>query len=75
MFRKLFSSKFSKNLHQLRNYSDKQWNIKMSEFSAVTINPIRSMWERYQPKGNKNKSEIHLQPGDPTLSGKIQDQV
>lgn len=44
----------------------------MSEFSAVTVNPIRSMWERHQPKGNKNKSEIHLQPGDPTLSGKIQ---
>lgn len=45
----------------------KTWDINPTEFSTNTLNPIRILWETNQPKGNPNKSEIHLQPGDPTL--------
>lgn len=45
----------------------KVWGINPTEFSANTLNPIRILWETKQPKGNPEKSEIHLQPGDPTL--------
>lgn len=48
---------------------DNEWNLKKSEFSLVTINPLRKLWERNQPKANPEKSSIILQAGDPTVFG------
>ena len=49
--------------------SDNDWNLKKTEFSRVTINPLRTLWERNQPKANPAKTSIILQAGDPTTFG------
>lgn len=46
-----------------------EWNLKSSSFSKSTINPLRILWERNQPKANPLKKSIILQSGDPTSFG------
>lgn len=46
-----------------------EWNIISSKFGKTTVNPLRVLWERNQPKGNPLKSDIVLQSGDPTAFG------
>lgn len=45
------------------------WNIQPTEFLTRSVNPLRLLWERNQPKGNPDIPSIHLQLGDPTLHG------
>lgn len=75
MSRKILSLNLLKNacfeLKQSRIFSTKQWNIQPTEFSIKTVNPLRIFWEQNQPQVNKEKYLINLQPGDPTLTGKI----
>lgn len=49
--------------------TDKEWNLQKTEFGRVTVNPLRKLWERNQPKANPEKSSIILQAGDPTIFG------
>lgn len=46
-----------------------EWNLKPSQFANTTVNPLRVLWERNQPKANPLKSSIILQSGDPTAFG------
>lgn len=48
---------------------ENDWNLKKTEFGRVTLNPLRILWERNQPKANPEKSSIILQAGDPTVFG------
>lgn len=50
----------------------RMWNIQSTEFLNRSLNPIRILWEKNQPKGNPNMPKIYLQLGDPTIYGNFQ---
>lgn len=51
------------------NNNTSAWEIPMSQFAAVTVNPHRIMAENSKVSPNPNKKVITLQMGDPTLFG------
>lgn len=43
--------------------SDDGWNLRKTDFGIATINTLRILWEKNQPKENPDKSVIMLQAG------------
>jgi hypothetical protein len=49
------------------NHGKPHWNISVSNFAKMTVNPHRMIAENLKIIPNPNKKLITLQMGDPTL--------